>query len=122
MARDHRKLQAFELADALALAVYRTTTDFPKAEMYGLTSQMRRAAVSAAANIVEGAARSGERDYVKFLNVALSSLREVGYYISFASRLGYLDAEAAQQLQALYDCAAGATHSLSRSLQARFEE
>jgi hypothetical protein len=66
--RDPRKPRAFELADALALAVHRATQRFPREEQFGLTSQMRRAAVSAASNIVEGCARQSERDDLRFLD------------------------------------------------------
>jgi len=71
--RDHTKLRAFELADAMAVLVYRVTQLFPKAEQFGLSSQMRRAAVSAASNIVEGCARSTQTDYLRFLDMALGS-------------------------------------------------
>jgi len=74
--RDHRKLKAFELADGLVMAVYQATRSFPKDELFGLTSQLRRAAVSVAANIVEGCARDGEKEYLNFLNLAFGSLRE----------------------------------------------
>ncbi|MFO7937050.1 MAG: four helix bundle protein [Kiritimatiellia bacterium] len=62
--RDHSKLRAFELADQAALATYKMTGSFPKEEMYGLTSQMRRAAVSVPSNIVEGCARDSHSEYV----------------------------------------------------------
>lgn len=65
--RDHTKLRAFELADRLALAIYEATQAFPREEQFGLTSPMRRAAVSTASNIVEGCARNSERDYINFL-------------------------------------------------------
>ena len=87
--RDHKKLRAFELADQLALMVYKDTTAFPREETYGLRSQLRRAAVSVASNIVEGCARASQADYIKFLEIAYGSVREVEYQISLAQRLGY---------------------------------
>ena len=88
--RDHRKLRAFEAADELALAIYQATRSFPREEQFGLTSQMRRGAVSIASNIVEGSARRTEADYIRFLDMAHASARELEYQLSLASRLGYL--------------------------------
>ena len=88
--RDHRRLQVFALADSLTLGVYEATKRFPDDERYGLTSQMRRAAVSVGANIVEGAARSSEADFLRLLSIAYSSACELEYEISLAMRLGYL--------------------------------
>jgi len=115
--RDHRNLRAFELADALVLSVYQETHGFPKDEMYGLTSQMRRAAVSVCANIVEGCGREGPAEYAHFLNMALGSLRELGYYIDLARRLGYLSAEKAPPLAAQYEEAAKVLSGLNKSLR-----
>jgi four helix bundle protein len=74
--RDHSKLRAFELADEVTLLVYGVTQKFPKEEIYGLTSQMRRAAVSVPSNIVEGCARESETEYLRFLEIAFGSLRK----------------------------------------------
>ena len=89
--RDHTKLRAFELADELALFVFRVTVAFPYEERFGLTSQMRRAAVSTASNIVEGCGRDSQADYVRFLDMAYASACELQYQVSLARRLGYLD-------------------------------
>jgi len=114
--RDHLKLRAFELADQLALAVYASTVGFPREEVFGLTSQMRRAAVSAASNIVEGCARHALGDYLRFLDTAYGSVREVEYQIMLASRLGYLkDAEPLKNLSAE---ASRVLNGLIRSLRA----
>jgi four helix bundle protein len=88
--RDHKKLRAFELADQLALAIYQHTSRFPREEQFGLTSQMRRAAVSVPANIVEGCARHSKADYLHFVDISYGSLRELEYLASLAHRLGYL--------------------------------
>lgn len=96
--RDHRRLEAFSLADSLTLAVYQATKAFPAEERYGLSNQLRRSAVSVAANIVEGSARISEADYVRFLNMAYSSACELEYELSVASRLDYLKSNEARQL------------------------
>lgn len=98
MARDYTKIKAWQLADGLALMVYKATADFPKSELWGLVSQMRRAAVSVPANIVEGSARKGEKEYLQFLYVARASLTELGYYIKFSKQLGYLKADEYERL------------------------
>ncbi len=88
---DFRNIRAWQKADDLAVIIYQLTKSFPKSEMYGLTSQIRRAAVSVAANIAEGSARASERDYLHFLFIAKSSLVEAEYYLHLSHRLGYLD-------------------------------
>ncbi|MBW2600481.1 MAG: four helix bundle protein [Deltaproteobacteria bacterium] len=91
--RDHTKLRAFELADEVAVLVYRVTARFPREELYGLTSQMRRAAISIPSNIVEGCARDSQADYLRFLHIAFGSLRELHYQLSLSKRLGFLPNE-----------------------------
>lgn len=91
--RDHTKLRAFELSDELTVFIYRITRDFPKEEIYGLTSQMRRAAVSVPSNIVEGSSRESESEYLRFLEIAFGSLRELHYQFGLSQRLGYLQKE-----------------------------
>ena len=88
--RDHTKLRAFELADEVALLIYKATKNFPREELYGITSQMRRAAISVPSNIVEGCARASRSDYQRFLQIAFSSLKELHYQVSLSNRLGYL--------------------------------
>jgi len=88
--RDHTKLAAFHKADELVLAVYRVSRRLPPDERFGLISQMRRAVVSVASNIVEGCVQETEASYLNFLNIAFGSLREVTYQLSLSFRLGFL--------------------------------
>jgi four helix bundle protein len=88
--RDHTKLRAFELADELVLLVYKITACFPKEEIFGLVSQIRRAAISIPSNIVEGCARNSEADYLRFLTIAFGSLRELHYQLGLSKKLGFI--------------------------------
>jgi four helix bundle protein len=99
------------------MAVYRNTNNFPASERYGLQSQMRRAAVSVAANIVEGCARDGEAEYRRFLEIAFSSAREVIYFTSVAQRLQFLPPDAASTIEQLGNRAAAALVALRASLR-----
>jgi four helix bundle protein len=97
--RDYKKIDAWKLADDLTVAVYGTTRAFPRDELYGLTSQLRRAASSVPANIAEGSARESKRDYLRFLYIARGSLSECQYFIHLAHRLGYVNDQDAAPLQ-----------------------
>ena len=86
----YRKLIVWQKADELAFQIYLATKNFPKDEMFGLTSQIRRAAFSVPANIVEGYARSSKKEKIQFYSIARGSLTELEYYIDFSLRLEYL--------------------------------
>ena len=115
--RDHRKLKAFQLADAIVLRVYEATRTFPKEEQFVLTAQMRRAAISVAANIVEGCARRTQKEYIHFLDMAFASLRELGYFIDLCRRLEYLTGPIAEDLTGRQSEAAAVLAGLIRSLR-----
>ena len=116
--RDHSKLRASELADELTLHVYQATRSFPREEQFGLTSQMRRAAVPVSSNIVEGCARQTQADYRHFLDIAFGSFRELEYQISLAHRLSYLPAESSADLLARCTELSKVLAALIRSLRA----
>ena len=115
--RNHKGLRAFELADDLAIAVYRATELFPREEQFGLKSQLRRAAVSVASNIVEGCARQSQADYVRFLDIALGSACEVEYQISLAQRLGYIEQSLSDEVVQTASETARVLNGLIRSLR-----
>lgn len=113
--RDHRKLDVFNLADDLVVRVYEVTSRFPKDELYGLVSQMRRSAVSVTANIVEGCGRRTEIEFNRFLDISFGSLRELGYLIELSSRLGYLHGDALKELLELQGRSAAALAGLIKN-------
>ena len=91
MNRGHKKLDVWRVSVALATHIYQVTEKFPKTEVYGLTSQMRRAVVSIPTNIAEGAARSSSKESAQFLNIAGVSLSELDTQIEIAFNLNYLN-------------------------------
>jgi four helix bundle protein len=116
MSRDHRKLDAFVLADALVIDVYKATVGLPVGERFGLQAQLRRAALSVPTNIVEGSARPTERDYVRFVHVARESAREAAYLIDVCRRLEFLHADVATALERRYDTVQAMLFGITRTL------
>lgn len=89
--RNHNNLRAFALADELVIEIYQLTKKFPKEERFGLTFQIRKAAISIPSNIVEGCSRETQKEFHRFLEIAFSSLKELHYQTNLAVRLGYTD-------------------------------
>jgi four helix bundle protein len=97
-ANSFRDLIVWRKAHQLVIMVYQCTADFPKGEVYGLASQMRRAAVSIPANIAEGFRRRGKADKVRFLNIAEGSLEECRYYFILSADLNYCKSDSMMSL------------------------
>ena len=93
MEKPHKRLEAWKQSMDLVIEIYRTTGNFPSQEIYGLTNQIRRAAVSVPSNIAEGAARQTKKEFSNYLHMAQGSLSELDTQIELARRLGYLDAK-----------------------------
>jgi four helix bundle protein len=117
--RDHNKLRAFQLADSLVIAVYEATRRFPADERFGLTTQLRRGAVSVASNIVEGCARTTEAEYLHFLVIAFGSARELNYQLSLSHRLGFVSSRDYDSLRVGSDEVCRVLNALIRSFRRR---
>ena len=122
MPRDYKKIKAWAIADNLVVAVYGITGSFPRSELYGLVSQMRRAAVSVPGNIAEGAGAASKREYLRYLGIAKSSLNEIGYYLHLSSRLGYLKNDRAEAVIALQHKCASILEGLMRAVRREIDE
>ena len=86
----YKDLIVWRKSDELAIEVYKITKKFPKDEIYGITSQLRRAALSIPTNIAEGYARKGDKELARFLGIAIGSMAETEYLLDFSMRLGYI--------------------------------
>jgi four helix bundle protein len=96
---NYQELAVWRKAHGLVLSVYGATTDFPKEEIYGLTSQMRRAAISIPANIAEGSGKGGDTEFIRYLRISLGSTNELEYHCLLAHDLGLLDSKIHPQLK-----------------------
>ena len=97
----YERLRAWKAAHELAVAVYETTRAFPKSELYGVTSQLRRAAFSVAANIAEGSAKRGAPEFRRFLDIAVGSFSEASYTLLFSRDVGLLPQKDFERLEPL---------------------
>jgi four helix bundle protein len=115
--RDYTKINAWKLADDLTVAVYEQTRQFPREELYALTSQIRRAAYSVPANIAEGSARESKRDYLHFLYISRSSLMETKYFVHLCHRLEFFNEDAYHLLDSQVGECFGCLHGLIQAVE-----
>ncbi len=117
MARNYKNIKAWMLAKKFALEIYQKTKNFPKEEVYGITSQIRRAAVSVVANIAEGATRQHKKDYLNFLYTSKASLSETECLVGISNELGFLEDEKFKSLDLLCQDTAKSLYGLIRSVE-----
>jgi four helix bundle protein len=119
MLRSYRDLLVWQKALDLTVLIYRLSEKFPKSEIYGLTSQVRRASVSVPSNIAEGYGRGSRKEYLHFLSVAQGSLKELETQVIVAQRLHYANDEEANGLLAVSETVGKMLGGLMRSLRTR---
>lgn len=116
MSKPHKKLIAWQKSLDLVEKIYELSRTFPREEIYGLSSQMRRAAISAPSNIAEGAAGRSSVQFRNYLSVAIGSLNELATQLEIARRVGYLDETAFGDSEQLVDECLAVTYGLRKSL------
>jgi four helix bundle protein len=117
--KGYKALLVWQEAHALVLLIYSCTEKFPKSELFGLTSQLRRAGVSIPANIVEGYARFSRKEFSQFISISLGSLAEVEYYLDLSRDLAYLTKDEYAKLVAQRIIVGKLLYGFSRSIKAR---
>jgi four helix bundle protein len=115
----YEKYDAWKVCHSLALEVYRTTEDWPKSELYGLTAQTRRAALSVPTNIAEGVAKLGPREFRRYLDISLGSLSELSYLLRFSHDRQLIHTAEWERLDALRNRAGQLVWRLYRWIQQR---
>lgn len=118
----HRDLTVWQKGIDLAEQVYALTSEFPREEMYGLSSQLRRASASVAANIAEGNARDSTKDYLRFIAMSVGSLAEVETFLELARRLGYCPQAPFDSLNSLVEEERRMLRALQNSLRAKLAQ
>ena len=113
----YERLLAWRSAHLLALRVYRERDHWPRREMYGLTAQVRKAALSVPTNIAEGAAKRGSREFVRYLDIAFGSLSETSYLLRFSRELGLLTERTWAELESVRSETGRLVFGLSRRLR-----
>jgi four helix bundle protein len=116
MVKSYKELETWQLAMKLVAEVYKVTKDFPKEEIYGLTNQVRRAAVSVPSNIAEGQGRNSTKEFLHYLSIARGSLFEVETQLEIARQLFYIRSEDAAFIEQLIASVGRLINGLSRSL------
>ncbi|MEZ5993458.1 MAG: four helix bundle protein [Planctomycetota bacterium] len=123
MAEQHvRELDAWKVSMDLVTEVYRLTKLWPKEELYALTNQIRRAAVSVPSNIAEGQGRGTTRDFLRFIGVSYGSLMEVQTQLLISERLGYQDRKSTERVEQLAERTAKVINGLRRALRKKLNE
>jgi four helix bundle protein len=122
MGRDFKNIKAWQSADNLAVSVYSKTKSFPREDLYGITSQLRRASVSVSTNIAEGANREHKRDYLKFPYIARGSMAETEYLLHLSRRLEYLQDDEYKKLDDMRIEAAKTLHGLITAVKKEVEQ
>jgi four helix bundle protein len=115
----HERFEAWQYAHRVTLETYRLTRAWPVDERYGLSAQVRRCAYSVPANIVEGAAKRGRKEFARYLDISLGSHAELGYGIRLAEDLGYLSGESLENLKTLHASAGRLTRRLYEAVSGR---
>jgi four helix bundle protein len=120
--RAHKKLDVWRESIDLATHVYEITEAFPKSELYGLASQMRRAAVSVGSNIAEGAARFSSKEFAQFLNIAGGSLSELDTQVEIACNLNYISVEQRAEIDRRIESITGKLGGLISAIRKKIKE
>lgn len=115
--RSYQELETWQVAMKLVAELYRVTREFPKEEIYGLTNQLRRAAVSVPSNIAEGQGRNSTAEFLRHLSIVRGSLYEVETQLLIARQLNYLNEQDAEKMNTLTTSAGRLLNALARSLQ-----
>jgi four helix bundle protein len=117
MQRDFKNIKAWQYADNLAVSTYSKTKSFPREELYGITSQLRKAVVSVPTNIAEGASREHKKEYLNFLYIARGSMAETEYLLHLSRRLGYMEENEHKKLEDMRKETAKTLHGLINSVK-----